>query len=379
MKKNTRRLAIACLFFGIAQAFIACVPASEAQVPPEEPPDSIASTQLLQPASPRGGEGPLSCQLTVEGEGPEAVVFMRIVNRGNQRVRLLRRNTAWDNATSVFDVRSASDAAIYIGIRATRGPVDESEYLDLSPQGGESARYPLGRYYAAPTDAVYNVNIASPAFLVETDGSSRKERHACAGTTVRLWPDAAVAVPNAGIAPQVAFSACSTSQQATFNIAKVQAKAALDTTASGIFSGSAMYTTWFGTWSSARSTTVNSVLNAVKAVWDSETIACESWCDVGWGAWTNYNSGVIHLCPLYFSDMRDFSGEDYWNRTGVYIHEMTHERNSAVLDYAYGTVDDRALAISDPNLAVLNADNYSLYSTMSYVSWIYSPITALFR
>ncbi|HEY5959546.1 MAG TPA: M35 family metallopeptidase [Polyangiaceae bacterium] len=329
------------------------------------------TSALVAEADGRLSDFGISCHLAVSGEGVDAVVSMQLNNQGGQAVQVLRRGTAWDDASSVFHVTSPAGTANYVGISASRGPIDESEYFALPPQGAESIQYPIGKQYSVTADGNYDASLARDVFVVKVAGAELRLQHDC-NTVVAHLLSAGEGVAIAREA--VTFSNCSTAQQSVFNAAKLRAKTALDTTLIGVVSGNNLYRRWFGDWTSARSTTVTTVFNAMLAYWDAETIACDVTCTAGWGAYTSYHSGTIHLCPPYFSSMSNFSGEDYWNQTGTYIHEMSHERGSGVIDYAYGAANDLSLATSTPDHAILNADNYALYAMSSYVSWIMTPL-----
>jgi len=71
------------------------------------------------------------------------------------------------------------------------------------------------------------------------------------------------------------------------------------------------------------------------------------------------NSFAVVLAAFFWD--APVSGFD--SQPGVFVHEMTHFLLvGATQDYAYGRDDAKALAVSDPGKAQMNADNYEYFA-----------------
>jgi len=80
-----------------------------------------------------------------------------------------------------------------------------------------------------------------------------------------------------------------------------------------------------------------------------------------------YYASVVPGGPIEIELARDFwkaqaMGVD--SQAGVFVHELSHEVWSTS-DHTYGTVNCKALARSNPSLAIDNADNYEYFSEVA--------------
>ncbi len=122
------------------------------------------------------------------------------------------------------------------------------------------------------------------------------------------------------------------------------------------------YTTWFGTYNSSRFNTVSNHFTAIRnAVDNANPMAFDCSCtDPGYYAYVYpdqpYN---IYLCGAFWP--APLTGAD--SKAGVLIHEVSHFFVVASTDdYVYGQIGSQNLAISNPSLAILNADNHEYFA-----------------
>ena len=119
------------------------------------------------------------------------------------------------------------------------------------------------------------------------------------------------------------------------------------------------YKLWFGKPSSDRKMTVRACYKAVlkdlkgKIPWERDDNSRYA----STFAYTHPGTLKIWFCPLFWR--APLVGTD--SKAGTIIHELTHVERVTV-DHVYGTAGAKSLAVSDPDKAVHNADNYEYFA-----------------
>jgi len=128
--------------------------------------------------------------------------------------------------------------------------------------------------------------------------------------------------------------------------------------------GAPLYRTWFGIYDNARFSHVISCITRLDD--DFRANSKEFFCNPGGcspGVVAYVTSGApntIHVCQLYFQ----LSNRDH---IFVIVHEQMHfGAICGAPDYVYGRQGSQNLAISNPNNAVRNSDNYRFYGEDLY-------------
>jgi len=127
---------------------------------------------------------------------------------------------------------------------------------------------------------------------------------------------------------------------------------------------SPLYRTWFGVYDSGRWSTVVNCINNLEADYQrngKEFYCSPPGCSPGVVAYvTSGAPNTIHVCQLYFQ----LSNRDH---IFVIVHEELHfGAICGAPDFVYGRQGSMALAISNPNNAVRNSDNYRFYGEDIY-------------
>jgi len=125
-----------------------------------------------------------------------------------------------------------------------------------------------------------------------------------------------------------------------------------------------LYRTWFGVYDSARFSQVSSCITRLEENFraNSKEFYCNpSGCSPGVVAYVSSGApNTIHICQLYFQ----LSPRDH---IFVIVHEQMHfQAICGAPDYVYGRQGSMNLAISNPNNAVRNSDNYRYYGEDLY-------------
>lgn len=164
----------------------------------------------------------------------------------------------------------------------------------------------------------------------------------------------------------ISFTGCTDSQTSFADEARGEA-VALATAASAYLRANSTgrrFTTWFGTPTSARWTTVTAAFErAATALAGNLDITCNN-PDCGSGTFTfSYPTQTdphrLYACDAFWTAGK--TGAD--SRGGSLIHEITHAKDIAgTSDFQYGMTAAADLAMSRPDVAVTNADNYEYFA-----------------
>ncbi|KAG8794577.1 hypothetical protein FRC12_023593 [Ceratobasidium sp. 428] len=149
---------------------------------------------------------------------------------------------------------------------------------------------------------------------------------------------------------QISFAGCTKAQQSQLKAAVKQANSyILDSTKyltklSKSGRPTSRYTTWFGSISDAR---VYTVLDKFKEIGDNPS---------------HPRKLTAPAITITFRLNNTFtSGKQ--SQAGIIVHEFTHFLEyGGTKDYKYGHTECKALAASDPAMAVKNADSYALFA-----------------
>ena len=164
----------------------------------------------------------------------------------------------------------------------------------------------------------------------------------------------------------ISFTGCTDSQTSFADEARGEA-VALATAASAYLRANSTgrrFTTWFGTPTSARWTTVTAAFErAATALAGNLDITCNN-PDCGSGTFTfSYPTQTdphrLYACDAFWTAGK--TGAD--SRGGSLIHEITHAKDIAgTTDFQFGMTAASDLAMSQPDVAVTNADNYEYFA-----------------
>ncbi|QRV92787.1 peptidyl-Lys metalloendopeptidase [Ceratobasidium sp. AG-Ba] len=166
----------------------------------------------------------------------------------------------------------------------------------------------------------------------------------------------------------VSFTGCNPTQQSQIAEAATAADkyvAEANAYLAGISSGTARYTTWFGSFRASRYETVVSHFNRIgtdATATNYDCTACRTEPGINFATTFAYVDpslpGKINLCGQFWS--APLTGTD--SRAGTIVHENSHFTvNGGTDDHAYGQSDSQALAKSNPAQAVDNADNHEYF------------------
>lgn len=165
------------------------------------------------------------------------------------------------------------------------------------------------------------------------------------------------------LAKRATFRSCSSTRQSqiitAYGSAQSYASSALSYLNSHSTAGTTRYTTWFGTWTSSRFSTVQSHFSKISSnTLSSYTYDCTC-TDSSYAYVYPGTFGVVYFCNAFWSAPN--TGTD--SKAGTIIHESSHfTANGGTNDYAYGQSAAKSLATSNPANAVFNADSHEYFA-----------------
>jgi len=302
----------------------------------------------------------------------ELLVRMTISNPGSETVGLLRWQTPIDGIEhDIMTITRDSQPVRYTGILAKRSAPAAEDFLMLAP--GEELTFMVdpSAAYDMSQQGNYTVQYAArlEGRLVAKSGRLERTPIKVISNQVSFWVDGAAATWKKQDEPPVltegslAYESCTTSQQTILQTAHSNA-----TTISGLSvnhldanpSGSGLYTTWFGAYTTSRFATVSSHYDAISDAFQNAPVTYNCKCKKNYFAYVYANEPYrIYVCRVFWqvSDL----GRD--SRAGTLIHEMSHFYVVAsTSDYVYGETGAKDLALTSPDEAIFNADNHEYFA-----------------
>jgi len=284
------------------------------------------------------------------------LVNVTITNTSKNAARVLKWFTpAEEVEEAIFKVARDGATVDYIGAHYKRTAPTGNDYVTLRSGESFTRTVDLGQYYDLSASGVYELEYDADA----TGLASNKLSLAVEGRASTPL----VVVPEA-VTGSTSFNRCTTTQQSLLNTARANASTYAANALSYLNSISAAttrYTTWFGTYTSARDTTVTNHFSAISSAMDNAAVTFDCKCNKrNVYAYVYANQPyTIYLCGVFWD--APATGTD--SKAGTLIHEMSHFTVVAGTDdWAYGQTNAKNLAISDPNKAIDNADSHEYFA-----------------
>ncbi|WP_328739988.1 hemopexin repeat-containing protein [Streptomyces erythrochromogenes] len=134
-----------------------------------------------------------------------------------------------------------------------------------------------------------------------------------------------------------------------------------------------LYREWFGADSVSRHKTVRDRMAGTRA-WMNRRITYDlspPSCGANTTNYTHLGSDTVYVCPAFYG--MPATGTD--SRFGAIVHEWSHAAtNVDTDDIVYGLPASRTLAISNPDKAAKNADNYSSFVETLSLRMLTAPV-----
>ncbi len=328
----------------------------------------LSNTVLAQPEGLRVTLSPL--QQSYQAADSLYVQFS-LSNTSDRAIRILKWGTPFENSFNVnmFEVMFGNEPVTYIGRLTKRRLPSDGNYLKLLPGESLSTRIDLSLGYDFSRAGHYIVRYRDKllkttrqAFI--SQGKVQTQSHS-ESIILNLVEDRPQKI---GLAASVeSFSACSAQQQSTILEALISAQAIARASFQSLTNTSAearvsanRYINWFGTYQGSRYDTVISHFDGISASLEDEELDFDCSCNEDYYAYIIPSvPNKIFLCNAFWP--APLTGTD--SRAGVLVHEVSHFRDVAdTLDSAYGQTACEALAVSNPDKAIRNADSHEYFA-----------------
>ncbi len=299
----------------------------------------------------------------------DVMISVTISNPTNHSLRILKWFTPVNGLEEpVFSVKVDGESAFYTGAVYKRPPATGNDYISI--KAGESVTFSvnLGDYYDLTRNGQYEIffdaasyylftekgnNFSNPDFLISEPISIKVDGRAPKGKPTPPPP------PDPG---GTAFNACTVDQQALLLSARSEAKTYASGAENYLLSGlqGSRYVTWFGVFNNSRYDTATSHFTSISNAWENAGVTFDCKCKQNYYAYVYPNDPYkIYLCRVFWQ--APLTGTD--SRAGTLIHEMSHFYVVADTDdFVYGQTGAKSLAITNPDNAVMNADNHEYFA-----------------
>ena len=295
-------------------------------------------------------------------------VNVSITNQSKGSVKILRWLTPFDGVKdNLFAVTVDGKAVEYIGPDYKRPAPTDKDYITLKAGETFEATVDLAGYYDLSQTGFYQVNYnveAANIFSRQTTLLDQSEelksgiaQAYIVGRETKVEADAPDAVSGS-----TSYTGCTTSRQSSLLTARNNASTYAANSFNYLNAGTvgARYTTWFGTYSSTRYSTVRGHYSNIRSAMDTASVRFNCTCtDSAYAYVYPTQPYQIYLCNAFWS--APSTGTD--SKAGTLVHEMSHFNVVAATDdWAYGQTAAKSLARSNPTRAVDNADSHEYFA-----------------
>lgn len=248
--------------------------------------------------------------------------------------------------------------------RSVSARVELSSVYDISRSGEYSIQYrvPVREALRATGAKVAAAKLGHIESNVLTLGIERDER---------LIAQAPVDVPGPSLIVDgyrtPTFTSCSSTRQSSLVTAlsnaqsiSLKARDYLNNLSSTARPTNTAYRTWFGSYTTSRYSTVQSHYSNIYSSFVNQTYNFNCSCTSSAYAYVYANQPYrVYLCNAFWN--APSLGID--SKAGTLVHEASHFTVlGGTQDYVYGTSGAQSLATSNPDRAVMNADNHEYFA-----------------
>jgi len=310
----------------------------------------------------------LNFEKNVYGYEESVPVNVSITNQSKAGVKILRWLTPFDGVKEdLFVVTLDGKPVEYIGAHYKRAAPTEKDYITIRPGETFEATVDLAGYYDLSKTGFYQVNYeveAANIFSYQNNLLDQTEelRSSVAQAYIEAHEAAPILDMPDAVSGSTTFTGCSTSRQSSLVTARNNASTYALNSFNYLNAGTrgARYTTWFGTYTSSRYSTVRSHFSNIRSAMDTASVRFNCTCtDSAYAYVYPTQPYTIYLCNAFWS--APSTGTD--SKAGTLVHEMSHFNVVAGTDdWAYGQTAAKNLARSNPARAVDNADSHEYFA-----------------
>lgn len=323
------------------------------------------STVLAAPKA--GADVSLSTSQKSFSASQPVIVQVKLTNSTGSTLRILKWFTPVSGVEeSLFSVKRDSQPVTYLGAIYKRPPATGADYINLKPGQSITVKVNLGDYYDLSISGLYEISYSVNSYILYSEkGNGFKYQDSLTSTSLKVsvaGRKGGKPTPPPPLPGGNSFDTCTASQQAEATTARTEATT-YSSDALGYLTAKltgARYTTWFGTYNLTRYSTVTNHFNSLTNAFTTAGITYHCACKQPYYAYVYPNQPYnIYLCKYFW--LAPMTGTD--SKAGTLIHEMSHFYVVASTeDYVYGQSGAKNLAITNPDQAIMNADNHEYFA-----------------
>lgn len=341
---------------------------------------AVVAAALLAGAQAFAGatQGPaLSSSIEVEKASftttDEVAVTFALTNRGEATARVLRWLTPLRGVSNdLFVVTRDGEPVAYTGRLVKWAAPSDDDYIEIAAGETVSTVLDLSAVYDMSATGTYTVryrgfldDAGSDPFAMETEAvglvTSNQVTLFVEGRELQApvpVEDLAMGIEGIG-----GYTSCSNTRKTALQTAHANAGSISTKGYNHLVSnptGSTLYKTWFGTYTSSRFSTVKSHFSALKSTFATKTFYYDCSCTENAYAYVYPTQPYkVYLCKAFWTAPP--MGRD--SKAGTLVHETSHFNVVAsTQDYVYGETAAKNLAKTSPTKAVKNADNHEYFA-----------------
>ncbi|KIM33629.1 hypothetical protein M408DRAFT_60879, partial [Serendipita vermifera MAFF 305830] len=296
-------------------------------------------------------------------------VVATFTNTGDEALKLYKdpRTALSSFPENTFSISSREGAvAGFVGAHVKYTYKTATKFVELAPGASVDIVHELSAAYNFTRVGDYEVDAANLFHYQDENGQPVAIRADIASIhSAKLSGNlvsSTVARRSMSLAKRASFVSCSSTRSSQINTALTTTTtyvANAVTYLTSLTSGTTRYTTWFGTYSSSRKSTVLSHYTKIKTS-DPKTYTYDCSCTDDYYAYVYpSNFGYVYLCNAFWT--ASTTGTD--SKAGTIVHESSHfTANGGTDDYVYGQTNAKALAKSNPSQAIMNADSHEYFA-----------------
>lgn len=284
---------------------------------------------------------------------------------------------------ALFTITRDGQEVEYQGAHYKRMTPTAKDYVTIKPGQSLTGRFELSGVYDLSQTGSYEVryNVATTNLFGDLDknmsslkAGTYEAEQSLKSDSANLWVNGlsvteslvqrAASTNPAPAAFGISFTGrCSNTRQAELRTAVTAAQNMSNGALGYLNAGTAgpRYTTWFGAYTSTRYATAKSHFTNIYSALTTQSLVLDCSCKKnGTYAYVYPTQPYkIYLCGAFWN--APLTGTD--SRAGTLIHETSHFNVVAGTDdHAYGQTNAKALAISNPDNALDNADNHEYFA-----------------
>ncbi|KAF8174093.1 deuterolysin M35 metalloprotease [Pholiota molesta] len=299
-------------------------------------------------------------------------VLATVTNMGNKTMRILNdpRGSLSDFPTDTFKITDRNGVQPrFKGVKLKYIPVvsKAGDYRTIEPGDSVYVEHDLSKAYDFSNllPGAYNITGREIFYALDNDSKTIAPINASSiSHRTQLMQVEQLSTTEARLAKRATYTDCTEEQQSELatatQVAQDYARNA-SVYANSLTGRSARYGTWFGAYKDKRHDRISSQYSAISSRnFSSFTYDCSCEMESTFAYVYPHDFGHIYLCGAFWD--APMTGTD--SKGGTLIHESSHftANDGGTVDYAYGQPSCQVLALTDPDIAIVNADSHEYFA-----------------